>query len=426
MVGGVSARAAATKPSSDATSWVPVPAGSPFPLTNLPYGVVSHQGGRPHPAVAIGDQVLSLAAAVGLGLFTDVVDDAERLFYAPTLNRLMSRGPAVWQAVRDRVIELFTDVRHRPTVTAALLPLAEVTCHLPIEVADYVDFYSSEHHVANVGRIFRPNGVPVPPHWWHLPIGYHGRAGTVVVSGTPIVRPRGLRAKVGSPEPEFGPSVRLDVEAEVGFVVGVPSRLGEPVGLSGFEEHVFGVVLLNDWSARDIQAYETQPLGPFLGKSFATSISPWVVPLAALRAARVAPPERRLVPAGYLHEGECFGYDLALSLRLNDAEVSRPPFAGMYWTAAQQLAHLTVNGASLRTGDLYASGTVSGPEQSQRGSLLELTWNGTEPLELPGGARRTFLADGDTVTITATAPGVDGTTIGFGEVTGTVRPAPVR
>jgi len=285
-----------------------------------------------------------------------------------------------------------------------------------------VDFYSSEDHATNLGRIFRPDGEALMPNWKHLPIGYHGRSGTIVPSGTPIVRPSGQRKAPTDAEPRFGPSVRLDIEAEIGFVVGTPSPLGSPVGVEEFSEHVFGVVLVNDWSARDIQAWEYVPLGPFLGKSFATSVSPWVVPLAALQEARVAPPYQDPVPLPYL-QGETWGYDIAMEVKLNGTTVSRPPFAGLYWTPAQQLAHMTVNGASLRTGDLYASGTVSGPLPEQRGSLIELTWNGTEPLALADGSTRTFLVDGDTVSIGAVAPGANGARIGFGEVVGTIQSA---
>jgi fumarylacetoacetase len=300
-----------------------------------------------------------------------------------------------------------------------------VTLHLPVEIADYVDFYSSQHHAENLGRMFRPDSEPLTPNWKHLPIGYHGRAGTVQVSGTPVVRPSGQRKAPTDDAPTFGPSQRLDIEAEVGFVVGTPSELGRPVPLSAFPEHVFGVCLVNDWSARDLQAWEYVPLGPFLGKSFLTSVSPWVVPLAALEAARVAPPARQPQPLPYLDDtGEPWGLDLTLEVRLNGELVSCPPFGSLYWTPAQQLAHMTVNGASLRTGDLYASGTVSGPQRDQRGSFIELSWGGTEPLTLSDGSTRTFLEDGDVVTITATAPGPGGTRIAFGEVTGRVEPTP--
>src|SRR5690606_19139319 len=302
-----------------------------------------------------------------------------------------------------------------------LVPATEVRLHMPFDVGDYVDFYASQHHAENVGAIFRPGSPALPAAWKHLPIGYHGRAGTVVVSGTDIVRPCGLR-RVGDAG-EYGPSLRLDIEAEVGFVVGVSSSLGTPVPISSFAEHVFGVVLVNDWSARDIQAFEYVPLGPFLGKSFATSISPWVVPLAALEEARVTPPPRDPQPAAYLCDDEPWGLALDLEVSWNGTVVARPPFAGMYWTAAQQLAHLTANGASLRTGDLYASGTVSGAERGQRGSFLELSWNGTEPVRLADGTERSFLEDGDVVTISATAPGPDGTKVEIGSVAGRIRPA---
>jgi fumarylacetoacetase len=360
-------------------------------LAALPYGVFSRPGERPRAGVAVGDGILDLSALP----LEHAADFAE-----PSLNAFMARGRQAWLSTRAEV----TDVLR---TGQSLIPRSEVRMHLPFEVADYVDFYSSEHHATNVGRIFRPDGEPLPPNWRHLPIGYHGRAGTVVVSGTPIRRPSG---PLGAGA--FGPSQRLDIEAEVGFVVGTPAPEGR-VATADFAEHVFGVVLVNDWSARDIQRWETVPLGPFLGKSFATSISPWVVPLAALEHARVAPPPRDPEPLPYLRETEPWGLDLELTVRLNGTVVSRPPFREMYWTAAQQLAHLTVNGASLRTGDLFASGTVSGPEPDQRGCLLELTWNGQQPLRLDDGAERTFLADGDEVVISAAELGeVSGRIVG--------------
>jgi fumarylacetoacetase len=396
------------------TTWVPVPDDCDFPVQNLPYGVFSRPGEQPRVGVAIGASVVDLSRL-------ELPHAAD--FAAGTLNPFMARGRAAWRRVRARLTELLTDEAHRPAVEPHLVPLAEVALHLPFEVADYVDFYASEHHASNVGRIFRPGQEPLTPNWKHLPIGYHGRAGTVVVSGTPVVRPCGQRKAPADAAPAFGPSRRLDVEAEVGFVVGVPSALGSRVPTADFADHVFGVVLVNDWSARDIQAWEYVPLGPFLGKSFATSISPWVVPLDALEHARTAPPAPEVPQLPYLHEDQPWGLDLRLEVSWNGDVVSRPPFAGMYWTAAQMLAHMTVNGASLRTGDLYASGTVSGPERDQRGSFLELAWNGQEPVKLSDGTTRSFLEDGDTVTFRATAPGADGVRIGFGEVTGTVRPA---
>jgi fumarylacetoacetase len=336
----------------------------------------------------------------------------------------MALGPPAWRELRGRITRWLADDADRAFVERHLVPLGDVALHLPFEVADYVDFYSSEQHAENVGRIFRPGSPPLTPNWKHLPIGYHGRAGTVVVSGTPVLRPHGQRKAPEDDVPTFGPSLRLDFEAELGFVVGVPSALGHPVPVGAFPDHVFGVCLLNDWSARDLQAWEYVPLGPFLGKSFLTSISPWVVPLAALLQARVRPPARDPRPLPYLRDDDHpWGLDITLEVRLDGETISRPPAAGLYWTAAQQLAHLTVNGANVRTGDLYGSGTVSGPERGQRGSLLELSWGGAEPLSLADGTTRTFLEDGDVVTLTASAPGPDGTRIGFGEVTGQVLPA---
>jgi fumarylacetoacetase len=396
-------------------SWLDdVPEDSPYGIANLPYGVFSTAGDplRRRIGVAIGPYVLDAGAL-------------HPLLDAPVLNPLLAAGRAAWTEVRARLTDRLTDESHRAAMEPLLLPRDEVTLHLPFEVADYADFYASEHHAANLGRIFRPGSEPLTPNWKHLPIGYHGRSGTVVVSGTPVIRPRGQHRAPGEALPSFGPSRRLDIEAELGFVVGAPTALGEPVPLAGADDHVFGVCLLNDWSARDLQAWEYVPLGPFLGKSFATSVSPWIVPLDALQPARVSPPARDAELLPYLADADAApsGLDISLEVRLNGALISRPPFAAMYWTYAQMLAHMTANGASLRAGDLFASGTVSGPERDTRGALIELTWNGEQPLALPDGTVRTFLEDGDEVTITATAPGPNGTRIGFGEVAGRIIPA---
>ena len=403
------------------TSWVPVPANSDFPVTNLPYGIVTYaDSDGPHLAVAIGDHVLDLAALAAFGLFDGVTHEPAEIFGAPTLNPLMSAGRAVWTATRLRLQELLTDESFRVRVEPELVLRSEVTHHLPFEVADYVDFYSSEQHALNVSQIFRPDSPGLPENWKYVPIGYHGRAGTVVVSGTPVQRPSGQRKPRHADAPSFGPSQRLDIEAEVGFVVGVPSQQGSPVPTSAFREHVFGVVLVNDWSARDIQAWEYVPLGPFLGKSFATTISPWVVTLDALEAARIPLANQDPAVFDYLDDQDAWCLDLELEVRLNDTVISRPPFASQYWSPGQQLAHMTVNGASLRTGDLFASGTVTGRERGQRGSLLELSWGGSEPFTVADGEQRTFLLDGDTVSIRASAPGVDGERIGFGSLDGTI------
>jgi fumarylacetoacetase len=399
-------------------SWLALAPDTGFGLANLPYGVFSDASAEAghRIGVAVGDHVLDLSTVAG-----QAAVPWAGLVEGPVLNPLLAAGPGVWREVRERIRAWLTEARHADAVRPHLLPAAGLRMHLPFQVADYVDFYSSQHHAENVGRILRPDGEPLTPNWRYLPIGYHGRAGTVVVSGTGITRPYGQRKPRAAAVPTFGPTRRLDFEAELGFVVGVPSELGRPVAVDAFADHVFGACLVNDWSARDIQAWEYVPLGPFLGKSFATSVSPWVVPLDALAAARVPPPHRDPEPLPYLRDGAApWGLDITLEVRLNGHLLARPPFAAMYWTPAQQLAHLTVNGAALRTGDLYASGTISGPRPDQRGSLIELSWGGREPIALTGGQTRTFLEDGDEVVITASAPGAAGERVGFGEVRGRV------
>jgi fumarylacetoacetase len=386
----------------------------------LPYGVFSLADRPPRVGVRIHDDVVDLAGlAAALGQA-----DAE-VFAEPSLNALMQRGPDHWHETRAWIRAALTDAELRSVVAEHRVPLDEVTLHLPIEVADYVDFYASEWHAANVGRIFRPDSPALPPNWKHLPIGYHGRAGTVVVSGTDVIRPQGQRAPGPDGVPGFGPSARLDIECEVGFVVGLGSELGRPVPVGEASRHVFGVVLLNDWSARDIQAWEYVPLGPFLGKSFATSISAWVVPFEAFAAAHVPLPGQDPPVLPYLDgaESDVFGLDLHLEVAVNGHRVSAPRFRDMYWAPSQLLAHLTVNGASLRVGDLFASGTVSGREHDSLGSLLELTENGTRVLDLGTGGRLGYLADGDVVTITGWAPGPDGGRVTLGEVSGRILPS---
>jgi fumarylacetoacetase len=358
------------------------------------FGVFSSGGDTPRVGWRDGGEVVDLSA---LG---DV-------YARPSLNALMALGPAGWrEAIAAARSHDGPRVRLRD---AALL--------LPFEVADYVDFYSSLEHATNLGRMFRPDAEPLLPNWRWLPVGYHGRAGTVVVSGTDVRRPRGQRKPPAADEPSYGPSQRLDIELELGFVVGVPSELGEPVPPERFAEHVFGVVLVNDWSARDIQAWEYVPLGPFLGKSFQTSISAWVTPLALLEEHRVAAPPQEPPPLSYLAGGRDWALDLDLEVELNGAVVSRANARGLYWTMPQQLAHATANGASIRTGDLMASGTISGPERGSEGSLIELTRNGEEPIHLPDGGERSFLEDGDEVVLRAHAGKLE-----LGEVRGVVRP----
>jgi fumarylacetoacetase len=361
-----------------------------FGLANLPYGVFHRAGDAPRVGVRFGDGVLDLAALASEGL----LDDPDGVFARPSLNAFMAAGPAAWAATRARVARLLSGVDAEP----ALVALDEVEMAPPFAVADYVDFWSSIHHAANSGRIFRPGGEPLPPNWRHMPIGYHGRSATVVPGGTAVRRPHGQSRPDREAPPVFGPTAKLDLELELGFVVGTPSAMGEPVAVDRALDHVFGVVLLNDWSARDLQAFESQPLGPFLGKSFATSISPWVTPMAALDPFRAAPFEpQEPAPAGYLRE-EPWALDVALEVELNGERVAATNARHLYWSVAQQIAHLTVNGAAMRTGDLLGSGTISGPERAERGSLLELSWNGAEPFPV-AGRERTFLEDGDEVVL---------------------------
>jgi fumarylacetoacetase len=329
------------------------------------YGIFSRPGEEPRTGYRVDGFVYDLGDLV------------------PSLDHLLKGGPSLWNEVRERAEE------------GSQLPLGDVQVQMPFTVADYVDFYSSEEHATNLGKILRPGQEPLLPNWRHLPIGYHGRAGTVVASGTDIRRPQGQRKAPDADAPTFGPTQKLDIELELGFVVSTPSTQGEPVRVGEALDHVFGAVLVNDWSARDIQAWEYQPLGPFLGKSFATSISPWVVPLSELP--RVARPPQEPEPLPHLRT-DPWAFDIDLEIVLNGETISRTNARHLYWNVEQQVAHLTSNGASLRTGDLLATGTISGPDPGSYGSLIELTWNGERPLELDG-AHRTFLEDGDEVTL---------------------------
>jgi fumarylacetoacetase len=394
-------------------TWVEGAEGSLFDVDNLPYGVFTTGEEAPRVGARIGDLVVDLAPVAAADML-----QVAHVFEAGSLNPLLDLGRPAWSSVRAWLTGLLSDEAERDLVEPHLVPVADVELRMPFEVADYVDFYCSLEHAGNVGRIFRPDDEPLKPNWRHLPVGYHGRAGTVVVSGTPVRRPAGQRPETGG-APSFGPSRRLDIEAELGFVLGAPTSMGERVRTGSFADHVLGVTLLNDWSARDLQAWEYVPLGPFLAKSFATSVSGWVTPLGALDAAWVDLPGQDPQPLDYLRVDGPAGLDIDIEVVLNGETVSRPPYSSMYWSPAQMLAHLTVNGASVRSGDLFASGTVSGPERDQRGSFLELSWGGQEPLR----DGRTFLEDGDTVTLRATAPGTSGGRIALGEVTGTVMPS---
>jgi fumarylacetoacetase len=398
-----------------------------YGIENLPFGIVSYgDDARKRPAVAFGEHVVDLDALAGAKLL-----DEETLRGEATLNAFLARGASAWQTVRARLQHLLgenADAAEREGVRKALIPRDAVTMHLPVAIGDYVDFYSSLQHATNIGRILRP-GAELLPNYKHIPIGYHGRASTVVVSGTPVRRPHGQIKPPDASAPSFGPSRLLDVELEMGWVAGPGNAHGEPVAADGVRAHVFGYVLLNDWSARDVQAWEYQPLGPFLAKSFATSISPWIVTLDALEPFRVAEPARDPEPLPYLRAREPYAYDVQLEMLLQTPamrERGEPPFAiartnlrGMYWTVAQQLAHMTSNGSLVRPGDLFGTGTISGSEPGSEGSLMELTWRGANRLLLPGGETRGFLEDGDTVVIRGRAVRGD-LRVGFGEVTGTI------
>lgn len=391
------------------STWAAVPNGSDFPIENLPFGIVRpRDGSAARVAVRIGDHALDLAAA---GI-------APELTSQPTLNALMEsrRGTEI----RERAGELLDGIE-RPEL---LFAIDDVDVLLPITVGDYVDFYSSLHHATNLGHIMRPGTEPLLPNWKQLPVGYHGRSGTIVVSGTDIARPEGLVADTPGELARLVPTRSLDFELEVGFLVG--GSAATRVHPDDADDHIFGVVLLNDWSARDVQGFEYQPLGPNLAKSFATSISPWVVTLDALRPYLVAAPAQDPLPDPYLRAERPWAVDLNLTVELNGTEVTRTNFDQMYWTFAQQLAHTTINGASTRAGDLFGSGTASGPTPAERGSMIELTWRGAEPITLADGTTRSFLDNGDTVTMRGWCGGGGRPRIGFGEVSGTVLAAPSR
>jgi fumarylacetoacetase len=405
---------------AQAAEWLGVAPDHPFGLAALPYGsyTAARHADQYRVGVAIGDRVLDLTTAT-----ERLMAGRAQLFASGSLDDFLAAGDRAWGQVRAGLIRWLSDDQCRPAIEDLLIPQTAVRMRVPFTLTDYVDFYASQHHATNLGRILRPGAEPLTPNWRHQPLGYHGRAGTVVVSGTKIRRPCGPWCMPGERQPEFGPSIRLDFEAELGFVVGVPSHVGEPVPVHRFAEHVFGVCLVNDWSARDIQSWEYVPLGPFLGKSFATTVSPWILPLAALKDARVRPPSRDTKLLGYLTETADWGLDIDFEVQLNGHVISRPPYATMFWSPAQMLAHMTVNGARACCGDLYASGTVSGPEPGQRGSLIELAWNASNPVPLPDGSARAWLEDGDEVTITASARGPDGIRIGLGSATGCILPA---
>jgi fumarylacetoacetase len=414
-------------------SFVPVSPESHFPIQNLPYGVFRRRpAGDARIGVAIGDQVLDLSVLQEVGLL-DGQHVSGRVFAEPTLNAFLALGHTAWTEARSLISRLLR--ADEPTLRdnaalcqRALIPMAEVEMLLPAQIGDYTDFYSSREHASNVGTMLRGPENALMPNWLHLPVAYHGRASSVVVSGTDLHRPKGQTKPADAPAPLFGPSRSVDFELELGVFVGPGNELGQPIPIEKAAEHLFGMVLVNDWSARDIQAWEYQPLGPFLAKNFGTSISPWVVPLEALEPFRCAGPKQDPEPLPYLRSRGDWAYDIHLEVYLQGEKMDRPHRVCasnakyLYWNLCQQLAHHTVNGCNLRPGDLLASGTISGLAPDSYGSLLELAWKGTKPLAFPNGEKRTFLQDGDRVTMTGWCQG-DGYRVGFGEVTGVILPA---
>ena len=404
----------------------------PFPIENLPYGVFSIGDTAPRAGVAIGDQILDLSVIEAGGALRPA--RAHAVFDRPDINAFMALGASVWRATRAGIVDLLAAEPQLPAdltalVSRALVPSSAARLHLPFAVAGYTDFYASKEHATNVGSLFRDPKNALMPNWLHIPIGYNGRASTVVVSGTQVRRPLGQTKPPNVQGPLFGPSRCLDYELELGAIVGVPNRMGQPVTVAEAHAMIFGYVLLNDWSARDIQAWEYQPLGPFQSKAFATSIGPWIVTAEALEPFRVPTPDHVPPLLPYLTEHGHYNFDLHLEIELRPdgvdqgTVISRTNQRHMYYSAPQQLAHHAVSGCAMRTGDLLGSGTISGPTPDSLGSLLETTRNGTEPLDLPGAGQRSFLQDGDTVTFRGWCQG-DGHRIGFGECIGTIVPAP--
>jgi fumarylacetoacetase len=414
-------------------SFIDVPPESHFPIQNLPYGVFRRGlGGGPAVGIAIGENILDLAAVEREGLLAAVRLQGGPYFNRSSLNRFMAAGQPVWRAVRASVTNLLrTD---QPTLRdnkalrdRVLVPMIEAELLLPVEIPDYTDFYSSREHATNVGTMLRGADNALQPNWLYLPVAYHGRASSVVVSGTDLHRPMGQTKPADATAPAFGPSRSVDFELEMGFFIGPGNELGVPIPINRASEHIFGMVLVNDWSARDIQAWEYVPLGPFLAKNFGTSISPWVVTLDALEPFRINGPAQTPEPFPYLRSPGPWSFDIHLEVSIQSGSMTAPicicrsNARHLYWNICQQLAHHTVNGCNVRTGDLLASGTISGPTPDSYGSMLELAWRGSKPIELPGGEKRSFLQDGDCITMSGWCAG-DGYQVGFGAVTGKILP----
>ncbi|XP_059437415.1 fumarylacetoacetase [Corylus avellana] len=413
-------------------SFIEVHPDSHFPIQNLPYGVFRPvPGSATRPGVAIGDYVLDLSEIASAGLFDGTILKNSDCFSQLNLNKFVAMGRSAWKEARATLQRLLSSTEPALRDNAALrqkslVPMNKVEMLVPVAVGDYTDFFSSMHHAKNCGTIFRGPENPIPANWFHIPIAYHGRASSIVISGTDIIRPRGQGHPTGK-TPYFGPSVKLDFELEMAAIVGPGNELGKPVDVNEAADHIFGLVLMNDWSARDIQAWEYVPLGPFLGKSFGTTVSPWIVTLDALEPFACDAPKQEPPPLPYLAEKISKNYDIALEVQIKPAGqdeshvVTRSNFNHLYWTLTQQLAHHTINGCNLRPGDLLGTGTISGPEPESFGCLLELTWNGQKPLTLNRTSRK-FLEDGDEVTFTGCCKG-NGYNVGFGTCSGKIIPS---
>ncbi len=414
-------------------SFIPVDSSSHFSIQNLPYGAYKSESGAVCLCSAIGNYIIDLFVLDEEDLFDGPLLSHEFAFQHDTLNHFMSLGRPAWREARETLQHLLAHdtetLRDNPELRARVFkPMDEVELVMPVQIGDYTDFYSSEQHAKNVGCLFRDPENALMPNWKHLPVGYHGRASSIVLSGTDVRRPKGQILPNNKTTPVFSESQKLDFELEVGFLTGPGNDLGTPISVDEAENHIFGLVLVNDWSARDIQKWEYQPLGPFLAKSWATSISPWIVTLDALAPFRTKAPEQNPKPLGYLQSSDRTTFDIQLEVLLQTEaqqephNICRTNYKELYWTMTQQLAHQTVAGCNVQPGDLYASGTISGSDERSYGSMLELTQNGTKPLHLPSGENRTFLEDGDQITLSGFAQG-EGFRVGFGELKNRILPA---
>ncbi len=409
-------------------SWVKGARDTDFPIQNLPLGIFSTSTLTPRAGMAIGEYIVDLSALYEKG-FLDGLDLGSNVFAQPVLNSFLAGGHTRWSALRRIVSDLLAEGNEqlRPHEQTVLVPQSMAKMHLPLHIPDYTDFYSSMEHASNVGKMFRPNMEALLPNWKHLPVGYHGRASSIVVSGTDFHRPCGQTMKDGDERPEYGPTKQLDIELEMAFVIGQATDMGRRIPTGSMRDFVYGLSLFNDWSARDIQRWEYVPLGPFLGKNFASSLAPWIVSLDALEPFRVDGPVQDPEVLDYLKTSGAQNYDIVLEVYLTPqggepSLICTSNHKYLYWNIAQQLAHHTVNGCPVSVGDVYASGTISAPDENGFGSMLELSWKGTKPIQLKDGSTRTFLLDHDTITIKGYCQG-NGYRIGFGEVTGTVLPA---